>query len=102
MLKTPKRRRKLENALLDLLPGADIDEIREFDWYSATFSGLRCEIDMHLSGENWKERADNFRNILPDHIFNLPRYIVAEILVTDIIELDSSCKLRIEALLLSE
>jgi hypothetical protein len=91
---------RLADALLALLPGAEIDQIREVDWYSATFAGVRCEIEMRLSGENAADRAKIFREMLTDHEFDLPRYIVADIAVLHITELGSQITLSLEALLL--
>jgi hypothetical protein len=93
---------RLADALRVLLPGSEIDQIRETDWHSATFAGVRCEIDMRLSGENAANRAREFRDRLPDHEFNLPRNIVADIAVLQITELGPQITLSLEALLLGD
>jgi hypothetical protein len=101
-MKARSRCGRLAEALLALLPGTEIDEIRETDWYSATFSGVRCELDMRLTGENAADRAKVFRDMLPDFEFDLPRYIVADIAVLQITELGSQITFSLEALLLGD
>ncbi len=101
-MKARRRCDRLAEAVLALLPGSEIDQICETDWFSATFSGVRCEMELRLSGENAADRARSFRDILPDYEFDLPRYIVADIAVSQITELGPQITLSLEALLLGE
>ncbi len=93
-------KRNLIDSLIDMLPAATIISARHGEWHSATFSGLRSHISMMLPGENAAERAEAFCAALPDHEFNLRRYIAADIIVTETVESSDGIILYIEALLL--
>lgn len=96
------RARNLVDALGALLPGAQILDEKNIAWHSATFSGIRCEIKLVLSGAEARPMAENFSTLLPEHDFHLNRYMVADILVTDISGPDHADRIIVcvEALLL--
>ena len=96
--RTPKP--TLIDALAEMLPAAIIEQVTRTDWHSATFSGERCCIKIILPGENAAARANEFAAALPDCEFDLRRYIVADIIATDIAQRGGDVTLTVEALLL--
>ena len=90
----------LADAFMALLPGATIVNIFEHSWHSATFSGLRVEIQLALAGDAAYDCVHGFAEILPAHEFDLRRYLVADIFVGDIQENPDNIGCCIEALLI--
>ncbi len=93
---------RLANALLRLLPGADICMVSERPWYSATFCGAQLSLDITLSGDDHTEIVAKFKHELPEYNFDMPHRIVADIAITGHIENETETRLRIEALLLDD
>jgi hypothetical protein len=100
-MKQPKKP-TLPEALLALLPGSEIARSTQTEWRSATFSGHRFSIAFVLSGIGALDRVQTLQANLPDHEFDLRRYVVADIIVEDIIEAAGMITFRIEALLLDD
>jgi hypothetical protein len=98
----PTAKRTLIDSLTEMLPAANVISAKHTEWHSATFSGLKTCIEMTLRGANAAERAEAFGALLPDQEFNLRRYMVADIAVTDMTECDGGIALTIEALLLDD
>ena len=96
----PVKSRSLSDALITMLPAAEVISVKESPWHSATFSGIKCHIKLQLPGRNAAGRAEQFSSELPDIEFDLRRYIVADILVADTAEQADGMLLTIEALLL--
>jgi hypothetical protein len=95
-------KRTLTDSLMDMLPAATIISATHTEWHSATYSGLRSLFEIILPGKNATEQAELFRACLPDHQFNLRRYMVADIAVTQALQHQDGVRLTIEALLLDE
>jgi hypothetical protein len=96
----PAKSRSLSAALIAMLPVAEVISAQDSPWHSATFSGIKCQIILQLPGQNAAGRAEQFSAELPDTEFDLRRYIVADISVTDTTEQADRMLLTIEALLL--
>jgi hypothetical protein len=90
------------NAILLLIPGAILDHVSRSEWQSATFTGERIILTLILSGDDTLRKANALQATLPDHEFELSRWLVADILVSNIETVDSSVSITIEALLLRE
>jgi hypothetical protein len=87
------------DALLLLLPGAEVTRCKQQPWHSATFAGERVTLELSLTGEDAAERAGRLAAELPEFEFSLAQGFVAEILVCDIIQCPAGADLTIEALL---
>jgi hypothetical protein len=98
----PSSKHAFFNALLMLIPGSILDNVSRCDWHSATFTGERIVLTLRVSGENALQKARALQALLPDHEFELSRWLVADILVSNIETMDSSVSITIEALLLRE
>ncbi len=70
--------RALTNALLKIATPAEIPESRERPWASVTFTGARHWVALSVG----PARADEIAAMLPDHEFDLPGHLVADIAVT--------------------
>jgi hypothetical protein len=70
--------RALTNALLKIATPAEIPESRERPWASVTFTGARHWVSLSVG----PARADAVAAMLPDHEFDLPGHLVADIAVT--------------------
>jgi hypothetical protein len=94
---------QLADSLSVFSNGADVNIAQVSDWCSATFRGHRVEFVMALNGPDQISQAEHIKVALVDHVFSLPRQIVADILVLQINELgDGEVTLEIEALLLDD
>jgi hypothetical protein len=94
---------QLAQSLTSLANTPDVTITKIRDWCSATFQGHRVEYLVTLTGSDQANQARCIKEALGDHAFNLPRQIVADILVADIIEQpDGRTALVIEALLLDD
>ena len=78
----PRTRRpwaRLLKAVLDLAGDrAELVRHVERDWTSATFAGTRHAITLSFTGCDAAEAGENFIIALPDHQFDIPRYLVAD------------------------
>lgn len=92
----------LSETLLEMLPGSRITKAVRTDWHSATFSGQRFCITCALDGGNAAERVRALQAMLPEHEFDLRRFVVADILVTEISEHADHVSFGVEALLLDD
>jgi hypothetical protein len=92
----------LSEALLKLLPEAEIIHTKQTPWHSATFNGLNLDIQLSLSGDRAEERVHALQVMLPEYEFDLRRYVVADILVNDITRYSDRVSFHVEALLLDE
>ena len=74
---------RLLQAVLDLA-GPDAELIRhiERDWVSATFTGSRHAITLRFTGGAAAACGEQFIIALPDHGFELPRWLVADATIT--------------------
>ena len=70
--------RALTNALLKIATPAEIPESRERPWASVTVTGARHWVSLSVG----PARADEIAAMLPDHEFDLPGHLVADIAVT--------------------
>jgi hypothetical protein len=70
--------RALTNALLKIATPAEIPESRERPWASVTFTGARHWVALSVG----PARAAEIAAMLPDHEFDLPGHLVADIAVT--------------------
>jgi len=70
--------RALTNALLKIATPAEIPESRERPWASVTFTGARHWVSLSVG----PARAAEIAAMLPDHEFDLPGHLVADIAVT--------------------
>jgi hypothetical protein len=75
---TANAHRALTNALLKLATPAEIPESRERPWASVTFTGARHWFALSVG----PARAEGIAAMLPDHEFDLPGHLVADIAVT--------------------
>jgi hypothetical protein len=75
---TANAHRALTNALLKIATPAEIPESRERPWASVTFTGARHWVALSVG----PARADAVASMLPDHEFDLPGHLVADIAVT--------------------
>jgi len=69
--------RALTNALLKLATPAEIPESRERPWASVTFTGARHWVSLSVG----PARAEEIAAMLPEHEFDLPGHLVADIAV---------------------
>jgi hypothetical protein len=85
---------------------ADVSNVaidRVQGYCSATFHGHCVECSLILTGHEQLANAERLKNELPNHAFDLPRQIVADILVTAITsQADGDTAVTIEALLLDD
>lgn len=91
---------RLISALSKMLPDADIYLVSERPWYSATFSGVQILIQASLAGKDRAANVVQFARELGDHKFDVPKYIVADIAVTQQFSDENRTHLTIDALLL--
>lgn len=91
---------QLLNALLKLLPDADICLVSERPWFSATFAGVQISLNATLSGANRVDTADQFARVLTIYEFDMPKHIVADIAVMLQFNDEQVLRLTIDALLL--
>ncbi len=99
---TRAKKPDLTESVLELLPEATIICAKAKDWHSATFSGISLEISLSLAGDRAIDRLIALAENLPDHEFDLRRYIVADISLEDIQTEDDTLTCRVSALLLNE
>ncbi len=88
--------------LLALIPGAAMGDLIERPWHSATFTGLRMQFPVKLTGDDASAAAAAAAHLLPDHEFILTRHFVAELTVGILPQSPGYAMLAIEALLLEE
>ncbi len=107
MMKIAKKH-SLVNALQALLKGSVLEQVDRVDWQSATFSGERVTMKLMLCANTPEQSAQcmqsvqSFTQILPNHEFTLPRWIVADIAISSTEIVPSGIRLIIEALLIEE
>jgi hypothetical protein len=93
----------LMRALSKMLPGAIVYERRERAWHSATFSGSRIKLSWKIPADFGSAALDQFRNALPEQMFELPQAFVADIAISGESSGESGLRiLEIEALVLDE
>lgn len=76
--KSANAHRALTNALLKLATPAEMHSSRERPWASVTFTGARHWFALSIG----PARADAVAELLPDHEFEIPGHLVADIVVT--------------------
>jgi hypothetical protein len=89
------------SALMALLPGALVVRRREYEWRSATFSGVRLVLDLQVEGLD-AARTKTFATKSEDYEFSLPGLLVADIAVTERQATEAGIALTVEALLLED
>ncbi len=101
---TPRtKRRPFADAIVAMVPAATLTSYHDRGWYSATFAGLQVTLQLRIGGPGADVAADHLARSLPEHIFELPCYIVADALVVHSKSLECGDHLvTIEALLLED
>jgi hypothetical protein len=89
-------------AVLAMLEGATLHTHRRTDWFSATFVGERHALTLHLTGDDAEQRTETFAQAITEREFALPRWLVADIVVTRIAAVREGTEVLVEALLLEE
>jgi hypothetical protein len=90
-------------ALLEMLPGAEVITRSERSWHSATFSGSRITLCLHLPAAMGEAGLAQFRQALPGHDFALKKGLVADIAIVEERQMsDTAISMTIEALLLDD
>ncbi len=88
-------------ALVALMPTATFSVLHERPWHSLSFAGHQICVSMCMA-RGIGLAAEGFARSLPDHEFNLPRQLVADVAVTEICIDDGKVTLTIDALLLDD
>lgn len=73
-------RRALTTAFAEAMVNANIGNIRSDGWASATFTGMRHELGLRLSGSG----VDAFIAGIGEREFDLPGHILIDIVATEI------------------
>jgi hypothetical protein len=92
----------LLRALRAILPGAEISVICERPWHSLTFSGVQICCSVILQVGHGAGKAATFTRDLPEHEFDLPGQLVADIAVVDGAPAAAGHRLMIDALVLDD
>ncbi len=92
--KSANAHRALTTALLKLATPAEIPTSQERPWASVTFTGARHWVALSVG----PARAAEIAALLPDHEFDLPGHLVADIVVTGTKPDGERTLLEIEAL----
>ena len=74
------------------------EHVHSRDWASGTLQATRHRIRAHISGPDAAHAADGFTESLEDREFDLGRYLIADIAVTDHRCDEAGVRLTIEAL----
>jgi EAL domain-containing protein (putative c-di-GMP-specific phosphodiesterase class I) len=90
----------LMRALRRLMPDAMLSVSSEKPWYSISFSGTQLSLSAKIAQEHHRETAAELSRILPEHLFDLENWLVAEIAVSDHVNRNNSSSLVIDVLLL--
>lgn len=85
-----------------MLHGAIVTRRKECAWHSATFSGVRLEIDLQMEGPNALRDLRVFATYCQDCQVPLPGLLVADMNVVSVRELADGAAVTVEALLLDE
>lgn len=93
---------QLRRAVLAKLEGASCTRAIWREWHSATFSGLRLSLDIRLTGVAAPARIRSFLQALPEADFEIPGYLVADILGCSEKPADRGVNARIDALLIED
>ncbi|HZF43086.1 MAG TPA: hypothetical protein VEZ48_06725 [Sphingomonadaceae bacterium] len=86
-------------ALLALAPAASVVSCETTPWCSATFAGERHEVLLAFTD---RDVARRFSVGLPDHLFELPGRLVADIFAEAPAGLDGAVYISVEALTIEE
>lgn len=92
----------LSAALIAQLPGAIVTRRKDAPWHSATFSGMRLEIDLQIEGSSALGEVRLFATYCQDCQLPLAGLLVADIAVVDIRELPDGAAMTVEALLVED
>jgi len=93
---------RLRRALLGMLDGATCTQSRHNDWHSALFSGLQLSLTIRLEGANANGRLRAFLKSLPEAEFDIPGYVVADIIGSEIARDGKAVVAKIDALLIED
>ncbi len=88
------------DALTALFPEAQIRQNSCKEWHSATFSGQRILLLLSVSGAHEIAHSKGVIATIADHEFDLSRRIVADVMVSNVIENEENMTFEIEALVL--
>jgi len=92
---------------IQMLAGEDIVilPLKERPWASITFAGTRHYLEILCTGSAAAEKVEKLSRILPDHDFDLGRYFVADLVITQVKkpkDVDEAFRLSVEALTIAD
>lgn len=92
----------LARALGAMLPGSTICMVHQRPWHSLTFAGAQIRLSIAVSGDGYANVARHFSEALPEHEFDLPNMLVADIAASDQVAAADAMILTVDALILDD